>query len=141
METDKTESHDTETPLERICALPEHIADRELTANQERARFIARDVRDYTEKAPAGLVIDSRANKRVCLPLKGSVRTRKQWPASWSSSMSSENRKSSRRSAGTRSSSSSILRRPIDITVVLIRGTARSPRRSDRNGLTTHRRE
>lgn len=64
---DTTESglQNTETPLERICALPEHIADRELTANQERARFIARDVRDYAENAPAGLVIDSRTIKRV----------------------------------------------------------------------------
>lgn len=36
-------------------ALPDHIADQKLTANQERVRFIARDVREYAEKAPAGL--------------------------------------------------------------------------------------
>ena len=49
----------TETPLERICTLPEHVVDRELTTNQQRARFIARDVQDYAEIAPAGLVLDS----------------------------------------------------------------------------------
>lgn len=48
-----------QTPLETICALPEHIADDELSANQERARFIAADVHDYAKKVPAGLVIDS----------------------------------------------------------------------------------
>jgi cell division septum initiation protein DivIVA len=64
-------SQNAETPLERICALPEHVADRELTANQERARFIARDVRDYAEKAPAGLVIDSRAIKQVITASEG----------------------------------------------------------------------
>jgi hypothetical protein len=62
---DESPSQSAATPLERICALPEHVADRELTTNQERARFIARDIRDYAEKAPAGLVIDSRAIKRV----------------------------------------------------------------------------
>jgi chromosome segregation ATPase len=67
----KDPSQNAETPLERICALPEHVADRELTANQERARFIARDVRDYAEKAPAGLVIDSRAIKRVLTASEG----------------------------------------------------------------------
>lgn len=54
-----------QTPLERICTLPEHITDRELTINQKRARFIAKDIHDYAEKAPAGFVIDSRAVKRV----------------------------------------------------------------------------
>ncbi|WP_211330678.1 hypothetical protein [Halalkalicoccus subterraneus] len=62
----------TETPLERICTLPEHVADRELTTNQERARFIARDVRDYAEKAPAGLVLDSQTIKKVLTASEGS---------------------------------------------------------------------
>lgn len=61
---DPTSSRTSKTPLERICALPEHIVDRELTANQERARFIGRDDRDYAEKAPAGLVIDSQTIKK-----------------------------------------------------------------------------
>jgi hypothetical protein len=71
IEDDKTGQQNTQTLLERICALPEHIADRELTANQERERFIATDVWDYTEKAPAGLVIDSRAIKRVITAKEG----------------------------------------------------------------------
>jgi hypothetical protein len=71
VDTDKDPSQNVETPLERICALPEHVADRELTANQERARFIARDIHDYAEKAPAGLVIDSRAIKRVITASEG----------------------------------------------------------------------
>ena len=62
---EETGSQTSQTPLERICSLPEHVADRELTANQERARFIAKDVRDYAEKAPAGLVVDSRTIKKV----------------------------------------------------------------------------
>jgi hypothetical protein len=45
---------ETETPLEDIVALPESVAETELSANQQRARFLARDVRDYTDKAPAG---------------------------------------------------------------------------------------
>ena len=68
---DPTHSQPSETPLERICSLPEHVADRELTANQERARFIARDVRDYAEKAPAGLVIDSQTIKKVITAAEG----------------------------------------------------------------------
>ena len=70
-EADEENSQATETPLERICTLPEHVADRELTANQERARFIASDSQDYAEKAPAGLVIDSRAIKRVLTAIEG----------------------------------------------------------------------
>jgi chromosome segregation ATPase len=68
---DQTSSQTTETPLERICALPEQIADRELTTNQDRARFIARDVRDYAEKAPAGLVIDSQTITKVLTAAEG----------------------------------------------------------------------
>jgi vacuolar-type H+-ATPase subunit I/STV1 len=68
---DESPSQSAATPLERICGLPEQIADRELTTNQERARFIARDIRDYAEKAPAGLVIDSRAIKRVITASEG----------------------------------------------------------------------
>jgi hypothetical protein len=68
---DPSTGADTETPLERICSLPEHVADRELTRNQHRARFVAKDVRDYAEKVPAGLVIDSRAIKRVLTASEG----------------------------------------------------------------------
>ncbi|WP_245998445.1 hypothetical protein [Halalkalicoccus subterraneus] len=60
------------TRLKRICALPEHVANRELTTNQKRARFIARDVRDYAEKAPAGLVLNSRTITKVITAVEGS---------------------------------------------------------------------
>lgn len=59
------------TPLDQLVALPEHVAERELSANQERARFVARDVRDYAEKAPAGLVIDSGTVKKVITAAEG----------------------------------------------------------------------
>ena len=49
----------TETPLEQVVALPEHLADGELTANQQRARFVAADVWDYTTDVPAGRTIQA----------------------------------------------------------------------------------
>lgn len=45
--------------------------ERELSANQERARFVARDVRDYADKAPAGLVVDSSTVKKVITAAEG----------------------------------------------------------------------
>jgi hypothetical protein len=48
-----------QTPLERIVALPERMAQSELTANQERARFVATDVMNYTRSVPAGRAIKS----------------------------------------------------------------------------------
>lgn len=48
-----------QTPLERVCAFSDDVADRELTANQSRARFVARDVTDYADKVPAGYAIRS----------------------------------------------------------------------------------
>lgn len=50
-------------------SLPKHIADRELTTNQERARFIAQDVPDYAEKVPTGLVLDSQTIIKVSTAL------------------------------------------------------------------------
>jgi hypothetical protein len=67
----ETGVRNNDTPLETICSLPEYLAARELSANQERARFIGKDVRDYAEKCPAGLVIDSRAIKRVITAKEG----------------------------------------------------------------------
>ena len=71
VEDEEIGTQTSQTPLERICSLPEPVADRELTTNQERARFIARDARDYAEKAPAGLIIDSRAVKRIITAKEG----------------------------------------------------------------------
>lgn len=58
-DADRNGSTVPETPLERVCALDDGTAERELTANQSRARFIARDVTDYAEKVPAGYAIRS----------------------------------------------------------------------------------
>lgn len=58
-DADRNGSTMPETPLERVCALDDGTAERELTANQSRARFIARDVTDYAEKVPAGYAIRS----------------------------------------------------------------------------------
>ncbi|WP_129116700.1 hypothetical protein [Halegenticoccus tardaugens] len=64
------------TPLERIVALPDTVAAEELTANQERARFIATDVTDYARKVPAGFMIESSSLRRVLAAKEdGSVHT------------------------------------------------------------------
>lgn len=65
--TDTTPTSDAEesgfrtpqTPLERTVALPESMAESELTANQSRARFVATDVMNYTRSVPAGRAIKS----------------------------------------------------------------------------------
>jgi len=48
-----------ETPLERIVAFSEDMAEDELHSNQQRARLVARDVREYAVKARAGYVVSS----------------------------------------------------------------------------------
>ena len=53
------------TPLERICALSEHVVSDNLTANQQRARSVARRVDEYGKSVPAGIAITSSRIKRV----------------------------------------------------------------------------
>lgn len=60
-----------QTPLEEVVSLPEELAEDELTANQERARFLAKDVTDYAQKVPAGLVIDSSIIRKVIKAKEG----------------------------------------------------------------------
>jgi FtsZ-binding cell division protein ZapB len=48
-----------ETSLEQVCALDEKTASQQLTSNQQRARFVAKNPADYFSKVPAGYVIDS----------------------------------------------------------------------------------
>jgi uncharacterized coiled-coil protein SlyX len=62
-----------QTPLEQVVGLPESLADTELTANQKRARFVARDVRDYAEKVPAGYAIPSTDLRKVLKAKEGST--------------------------------------------------------------------
>lgn len=54
-----------QTPLERVCALPEHSVADNLTSNQERARFVAQGIKDYGRRVPAGIGIRSSEIRRV----------------------------------------------------------------------------
>lgn len=54
-----------ETPLEDIVRIPEHLVKDSLTANQQRARFVAKDVHEYTQRVPAGRAIKSSELRRV----------------------------------------------------------------------------
>jgi hypothetical protein len=57
---DETDGSKTaQTPLERVCSLPEEAVVSQLSANQRRARFVARDVEQYASKVPAGYSITS----------------------------------------------------------------------------------
>lgn len=53
------------SPLEQLTNLPKPVAEDHLTENQLRARFVAKDVLDYADKAPKGLVLSSSAISRV----------------------------------------------------------------------------
>jgi DNA repair exonuclease SbcCD ATPase subunit len=59
------QQHDT--PLEQVVAMPEHIVDDQLTANQERARFIASSITDYATKVRSGDYILTAADLRSVL--------------------------------------------------------------------------
>lgn len=52
-------STDTQTPLEQVATLPDEAALSQLSANQRRARFVAKDVEQYASKVPAGYAITS----------------------------------------------------------------------------------
>ncbi|WP_224450475.1 hypothetical protein [Haloprofundus salilacus] len=52
------------SPLQQLINLPSKAVSK-LTANQERARFIAKDIRDYAKKVPAGYAIDSGTIRKV----------------------------------------------------------------------------
>jgi hypothetical protein len=48
-----------ETSLEQVCALDDKTASRQLTSNQQRARFVAKNPTDYFSKVPAGYTLTS----------------------------------------------------------------------------------
>jgi predicted transcriptional regulator len=64
-EAEETAIHKPETALEEVAQLPEHVAEENLSANQQRARFVAKDVHEYTRSVPAGRVIKSSELRRV----------------------------------------------------------------------------
>ena len=53
------------TPLEDVIRIPEHLVTENLTANQRRARFVAKDIHEYTQRVPAGHAIKSSELRRV----------------------------------------------------------------------------
>ena len=54
-----------QTPLEDVIRVPEHLVEESLTANQRRARFVAKDVHEYTQSVPAGRAIRSSQLRQV----------------------------------------------------------------------------
>lgn len=54
-----------QTPLEQVVGLPEHLANEQLSPNQDRARFVASDIKDYAESVPAGWQIESADLRRI----------------------------------------------------------------------------
>lgn len=63
---DNSEGEDEETTaLERICALPEHVVEENLTRNQQRARSVAQLVEEIGKVVPAGIAITSSRIKRA----------------------------------------------------------------------------
>jgi len=62
---EETTLHKPETPLEEVVQLPEHLAEENLSANQQRARFVAKDIHEYSRSVPAGRVIKSSELRRV----------------------------------------------------------------------------
>jgi hypothetical protein len=52
------------SPLQQLIRLPSKAVSK-LTANQERARFIAKDITDYATKVPAGFALDSSTIRTV----------------------------------------------------------------------------
>ena len=54
-----------ETALEDVIRIPEHLVASNLTANQRRARFVAKDIHEYTQRVPAGRAIKSSELRRI----------------------------------------------------------------------------
>ena len=53
------------TPLEEVIRVPAHLVEEHLTANQRRARFVAKDIDEYTQSVPAGRAIRSSQLRQV----------------------------------------------------------------------------
>ena len=61
-DTSSADADDEEpsTPLGRILQLPKHVVHKKLSANQQRALLIVKDIREYAKQVPAGFAVDSR---------------------------------------------------------------------------------
>lgn len=60
-----------ETVMEQIVSYSEEAVQQHLTANERRARFIAKDITDYAKKAPAGFVITSTTIRKIVKAVEG----------------------------------------------------------------------
>ncbi|MBC9986791.1 hypothetical protein E4P24_10510 [Haloferax sp. AS1] len=63
-DTPTDESNTRRSPLQQLIRLPSQALSK-LTANQERARFIAKDIREYATNVPAGFALDSSTIRTV----------------------------------------------------------------------------
>jgi hypothetical protein len=64
-QAEETTIQKPETPLEDVIRVPEQVAEENLSANQQRARFVAKDIHEYSRSVPAGRVIKSSELRRV----------------------------------------------------------------------------
>ncbi|MCO8265161.1 hypothetical protein NKF06_00805 [Haloferax sp. AB510] len=62
--TPNDESNTRRSPLQQLIRLPSQALSK-LTANQERARFIAKDIREYATNVPAGFALDASTIRTV----------------------------------------------------------------------------
>ncbi|EMA08287.1 hypothetical protein [Haloferax denitrificans] len=63
-DTPTDESTTPTSPLQQLIRLPSKALSK-LTANQKRARFIAKDIREYATNVPAGFALDSSTIRTV----------------------------------------------------------------------------
>lgn len=70
-ESSSPDLYTPESPLEQITNLPEHMVDKELSSNQERARFIARDVADYGDMRLGEWVLSTGDIRKVLAAKEG----------------------------------------------------------------------
>jgi hypothetical protein len=63
--TTETAVPEAETSLGQAIRLPEHVAEENLTENQQRARSVAKDVHQYATSVPAGYRLSASELRRV----------------------------------------------------------------------------
>ncbi|KTG11389.1 hypothetical protein AUR64_03800 [Haloprofundus marisrubri] len=71
-DSDTDETNQSRSPLQQLISLPSKAVSK-LTANQERARFIAKDIREFAQKVPAGFAIDSSTIRKVLKAKEGAT--------------------------------------------------------------------
>jgi hypothetical protein len=64
-ETDEDAFQEPQTSLEDVIRVPEHLVEESLSANQQRARFVAKGIHQYSRKVPAGRGLRSSQLRQV----------------------------------------------------------------------------